>query len=428
MENMKLERLQSTVKRAYENVPHYRKAMDSIGVKPDHIKSLDDVKLLPFTTKDDLRSNYPYGMFAVPMNDVVRIHASSGTTGKPTVVGYTQKDIDTWGEVVARALVNVGTTSDDIVHVAFGYGLFTGGLGLHYGAEKLGASVVPMSGGNTRRQVTLLQDFKATILTCTPSYALHLAETAQDIGIDPASLSLRIGVFGAEPWSEGIRTEIEQKFDIQAYDIYGLSEVIGPGVACECTAKHGLHIMDDNFLPEIIDPVTGETLPPGETGELVLTSLTKEAMPVLRYRTRDITSIIPEKCVCGSTHLRIQRIAGRTDDMLIIRGVNVFPSQIETVISSIPQLVPHYLLVVDKKGPLANLEVWVEASLEAANQPKYHRELARRTEKEIFGVLGLHIPVKVVPPKTLKRSEGKAVRVADVQRLKESLVEGYQIS
>jgi phenylacetate-CoA ligase len=336
LEKVQLDRLKSTVERIHNAVPYYRAKMDEAGVSPSDINDIKDLRRLPFTTKEDLRLNYPFGLFTVPLEEVVRVHASSGTTGKPTVVGYTAKDIDTWAELMARSLACAGTHKGDMVHNAYGYGLFTGGLGAHYGVEKLGATVIPVSGGNSKRQIMLMQDFGSSVLLCTPSYALNLAEVMSDMGIDPGSLKLKVGIFGAEPWSENMKEEIEKKLKIDAVDIYGLSEIIGPGVSCECIEeKKGLHVFEDHFIPEIINPDTGEALPPGEMGELVFTTVTKEAFPVIRYRTKDLTKLISDPCSCGRTFYRMQRVTGRTDDMLIIRGVNVFPSQIEHVQSSI---------------------------------------------------------------------------------------------
>ena len=336
LEALQLQRLQKAVERVYANVPFYRKGFDAAGVKPGDIRSLDDLERLPFTTKQDMRDAYPYNLFAAPMEEIVRIHASSGTTGKPTVVGYTQKDIETWSNLMARSFVAAGAHRGDIIHNAYGYGLFTGGLGAHYGAERLGASVIPISGGNTKRQIMIMQDFGSTVLTCTPSYSLYLAEAAMEEGVDIRAMKLRVGIFGAEPWSEEMRGEIEEKLGLAAIDIYGLSEILGPGVAIECIeAKHGLHIWEDHFIPEIIDPATGKRLPAGEKGELAITTITKQGIPLIRYRTRDITSISYEPCVCGRTHARIARMSGRSDDMLIIRGVNVFPSQIESILVGI---------------------------------------------------------------------------------------------
>jgi phenylacetate-CoA ligase len=419
LEAIQLRRLRQTIERVYATVPFYRQQFDKAGVKPEDIKSLDDLRRLPFTTKQDLRDNYPFGLFAVPMENVVRIHAPSGTTGKPTVVGYTARDIQTWAELMARALSAAGATRGDIIHNAYGYGLFTGGLGVHYGAEKLGASVIPISGGNTKRQIMIMKDFGATVLTCTPSYALHLAEVAVEMGVDPKTLKLKVGVFGAEPWSEKMREEIEQKLCLTAIDIYGLSEIIGPGVSIECIeAKKGLHIFEDHFIPEIINPETGENLKPGEVGELVITTITKEAFPVIRYRTRDITFINPEPCVCGRTHVRMGRITGRSDDMLIIRGVNVFPSQIESVLMEIDEVEPHYQLIVDREGNLDTLTVLVEVGEHAfSDEVRKLQELERKIEKNIKEYLGVSARVKLVEPKTIARSEGKAQRVIDKRKI-----------
>ncbi|ROR01800.1 phenylacetate--CoA ligase family protein [Desulfosoma caldarium] len=419
LEAIQLRRLQTTLQRVYATVPFYRKRFDDVGFKPSDLKSLQDLRRVPFTTKQDLRDNYPYGLFAVPMENVVRIHASSGTTGKPTVVGYTARDIETWATLMARSLSAAGATRGDIIHNAYGYGLFTGGLGVHYGAEKLGASVIPISGGNTKRQIMIMKDFGATILTCTPSYALHLAEVAREMGVDFADLKFKAGLFGAEPWSEKMREEIERKMHLSALDIYGLSEVIGPGVAVECLeAKAGLHIFEDHFIAEIIDPNTGEVLPPGSTGELVFTSITKEAFPVIRYRTRDITSLNPEPCVCGRTFVRMNRVSGRSDDMLIIRGVNVFPSQIESVLMEIQGVEPHYQLIVDREDNLDKLTVLVEVGESAfSDKVKSLQDLEKMITKNIKEYLGVSAKVKLVEPKTIARSEGKAVRVIDNRKL-----------
>lgn len=419
LESLQLKRLKSIVKKVYQAVPYYRQKMDDSGVKPQHIKTLKDLQKLPFTTKDDLRKNYPFGLFAVPFEDVVRIHASSGTTGKPTVVGYTRKDIETWAEVMARTLSCGNVNKKDVVHNAYGYGLFTGGLGAHYGAEKIGAAVIPISGGNTKRQIMIMQDFGSTVLLCTPSYALNIADVMKEMGVDPSTLKLRVGLFGAEPWSERMREEIEKKLHLSALDIYGLSEIIGPGVASECIeAKKGLHIFEDHFLPEVINPETGEILPYGEMGELVFTTLTKEAIPVIRYRTRDLTRLIPDRCVCGRTFVRMERITGRSDDMLIIRGVNVFPSQIEHVLMSIEGVEPHYQIVVDREGALDIMEVHVEVQEEIfSDEIKNLELLSRRIEREIKDLLGISCRVKLVEPKTIERSEGKAKRVIDKRRL-----------
>ncbi len=411
---LQLQRLQATVERVYHKVPFYRQAFEKQGITPRDIRSLDDLRHLPFTVKTDLRDNYPFGLFAVPMEEVVRLHASSGTTGKPTVVGYTQNDINTWANLMARALVMAGGTKGDVVQNAYGYGLFTGGMGIHYGAELLGATVVPVSGGNTARQLMLMQDFGTTILTCTPSYALYLAEEGRNQGIDFAKLPLKAGVFGAEPWSERMRRQLEEKLHITALDIYGLSEVMGPGVAMECPVKEGMHIFEDHFIAEIIDPETGEPVPFGEQGELVITSLTKEAFPIIRYRTRDITVLNPEPCPCGRTHVRMCRVTGRTDDMLIIRGVNVFPSQVESVLLEFGETEPHYLLVVDRKGTMDDLEIWVELSNQMfSDKVRYLEDLEYRLRSRINSVLGISARIKLVEPRTIPRSEGKAKRVVD---------------
>jgi len=419
LEALQLKRLRATAERVYATVPFYRKKFDETGVKPSDIKSLKDLQRLPFTTKIDLRDNYPFGLFAVPMEQVVRIHASSGTTGKQTVVGYTRRDINTWAEVMARSLAAAGAHKNDIIHNAYGYGLFTGGLGIHYGAEKLGASVIPISGGNSKRQIIIMQDFGSTVLTCTPSYALFLAETAEEMGVDIKKLKLRVGVFGAEPWSEKMRDEIERQLNIQAIDIYGLSEVIGPGVSIECLeAKKGLHIFEDHFIPEIINPQTGEVLPYGEKGELVFTTITKEAFPLIRYRTRDISVFNPQPCQCGRTHGRMERVSGRSDDMLIIRGVNVFPSQIESVLMNIEGVEPHYLLIVDRQGTMDTLEVQVEVEEEVfSDEVKNLQMIKWKIDRDIKDLLGVTAEVKLVEPKTIQRSEGKAQRVIDKRKI-----------
>lgn len=408
------ERLVRTVERVYYNVPYYRNLMQKRNLMPEDIKGIEDLPRLPFTTKEDLRDNYPYGLFAVPLSEIVRIHASSGTTGKPTVVGYTRRDIVTWSELMARTLTCGGATKDSIIQIAYGYGLFTGGLGVHYGAERLGASVIPISGGNTKRQIMLMKDFGTTVLACTPSYALHIAETMAEMGIERDELRLKHGILGAEPWTEGLRQEIEEKLNITAIDIYGLSEIIGPGVASECLYKTGLHICEDHFIPEVIDPDTEQVLPEGSEGELVFTTITKEGIPVIRYRTRDITSLNYEPCQCGRTHVRMNKVLGRTDDMLIIRGVNVFPSQIESILIDIGETEPHYLLVIDRVGNMDNLEVWVEVSEKLfSDEIRKLEELNRRIAHEIQSTLGLTATVKLVEPKTIERSEGKAKRVID---------------
>lgn len=411
-------RLQETVRRVYENVPFYQKAFQEIGLEPGDIKSVDDLSKLPFTVKQDLRDNYPFDLFAVPKSELVRVHASSGTTGKPIVVGYTQNDINNWADLMARCFAMAGATKDDTVQIAYGYGLFTGGLGCHYGAERLGATVVPISGGNTKRQLMLMQDFGTTVLACTPSYALYLAEEAVHMGIDLPASQLRIGVFGAEPWSDNMRKELENKMGIDAYNIYGLSEVIGPGVSMECQCKNGMHINEDYFIAEVVDPETLEPLPYGQKGELVFTSLLKEAFPVIRYRTRDISVLIEEKCDCGRTFVRMERVAGRTDDMLIIRGVNVFPSQIESVLLAIGETEPHYQLVVDRKGAMDDLEIWVEVSDKMfSDEIRRLEELERKLRNEIQSVLGISAKIKLVEPRTIPRSEGKAKRIVDKREL-----------
>ncbi|MCL6613923.1 MAG: phenylacetate--CoA ligase, partial [Firmicutes bacterium] len=392
----------------------YRERFRARGIAPERIGSLTELEELPFTTKDDLRENYPFGLFAAPMDEVVRIHASSGTTGRMTVVGYTRNDVAIWAEVMARTLACAGATTRDVIQVAYGYGLFTGGLGVHYGAERIGATVVPISGGNTKRQLMVMRDFGTTILACTPSYALYMAETAREEGIDLRGLRLKAGVFGAEPWSEEMRREIQNKMGLLAIDIYGLSEIIGPGVASECEFQDGLHVNEDHFLVEVVDPATGRRLPYGEKGELVFTTLTKEAFPLLRYRTRDIGILYPEPCPCGRTLVRMSRILGRTDDMLIIRGVNVFPSQIEAVLLAIGGVEPHYQIIVDRERNLDDLEIWVEVSEGIfSDEVKRLEELERKIRAEIESTLGIHARVKLVEPKTIARSEGKAKRVID---------------
>jgi phenylacetate-CoA ligase len=411
------ERLRETVERVYYNVPYYRNKMQEAGLGPEHIQSTDDLHKLPFTTKQDLRDNYPFGLFAVPMSEIVRVHASSGTTGKPTVVGYTHRDIATWSEVMARTLTCAGANRHDFIHVAYGYGLFTGGLGIHYGGEKIGASVIPVSGGNTTRQLQLMHDFGSTVLACTPSYALFLAEAIEESGIDRKELKLRVGVFGAEPWTENMRKEIEEKLSIKAIDIYGLSEVIGPGVASECLFQQGLHISEDHFLPEIIDPRTLEVIPQGETGELVFTTITKEGLPLIRYRTRDLTRLNYDKCTCGRTMVRMEKCLGRSDDMLIIRGVNLFPSQIESVILEMSGIKPHYLLIVDRVNNLDTIELQVEVD-EAFFQDKISQlqSLRNKIQNNLESTLGLGIKVTLVEPKTIERSEGKSKRVIDKRK------------
>ncbi|MDD3717136.1 MAG: phenylacetate--CoA ligase [Actinomycetota bacterium] len=418
LDELKLERLRSTVDRLYERVPFYRDKLDAVEYRPGDIKSLKDLESLPFTTKDDLRDNYPFGLFAVPMRDIVRIHASSGTTGKSTVVGYTAGDIQVWADLVARTIVAAGGDRDDVVHVSYGYGLFTGGLGLHYGAEKLGATALPMSGGNTKRQVRMMVDFGSTILCCTPSYALNIAEVMREMGISRDSIKLKAAILGAEPWSDEMRRQIEEELRISAHDIYGLSEVVGPGVSIECEEKKGLHVFEDSFIPEIIDPGSGKVLPPGERGELVFTNINKEGLALIRYRTRDISRLFPEPCACGRTHTRMERVTGRTDDMLIIRGVNVFPSQVEIVLMQIPGLSPHYQLVVDRVENLDVLEVQVEMSAEVfSDEIKQLEVLEKRIRDEVQSYLGVGVKVRLMEPRSIQRSEGKAVRVIDKRKI-----------
>lgn len=412
------ERLHAMVERLYYNVPFYRGKFQENGIEPGDIKSIDQLKNLPFTIKQDLRDNYPFGMFAVPQTEVVRLHASSGTTGRPTVVGYTRRDLETWSEVVARSLTGAGGGKNDVLQIAYGYGLFTGGLGIHYGAEKIGAAVVPISGGNTQRQLQLMHDFGSTILACTPSYALYLAEALAEAGISTDQLKLKAGIFGAEPWTQEMRCEIEKKLNIKAIDIYGLSEIIGPGVACECKCQNGLHVYEDHFYPEVIDPETLEVLPEGQIGELVFTCFTKEALPLLRYRTRDLTQLNYEKCECGRTMVRMKKCLGRSDDMLIIRGVNVFPSQIETVLLEMSETKPHYMLFVDRINNLDVLEIWVEVEDQFfSDEIKKLEGLRKKIQHNIESVLGINATIKLVEPKTIERSEGKAKRVIDKRKL-----------
>lgn len=419
LKKIQSERLRESVERVYFNVPYYRNKMQEAGLGPEAINSIDDLHKLPFTTKHDLRENYPFGLFAVPMSEIVRIHASSGTTGKPTVVGYTRNDIATWSEVMARTLSCAGATRNDFIQIAYGYGLFTGGLGLHYGGEKIGASVIPISGGNTTRQIQLMHDFGSTVLACTPSYALFLAEAISESGINRSDLKLRVGVFGAEPWTENMRREIESKLKIKAIDIYGLSEVIGPGVASECLVQEGLHINEDHFYPEIIDPETLQVLPAGSTGELVFTTLTKEGLPLIRYRTRDLTKLNYERCRCGRTLVRMEKCLGRSDDMLIIRGVNLFPSQVESVLLEISEIKPHYLLIVDRQNNLDSLELKVEVEEEFFQDKISELEsLRQRIQNSVESSIGIGLKVTLVEPKTIERSEGKSKRVIDNRKLK----------
>ena len=415
---VQLSRLQKIVEHAYNNVEFFRNRMNENGVKPSDIKALEDIQKLPFSQKIDLRDTYPFGLCAVPMSEVVRLHASSGTTGKPIVVAYTKEDLDVWAEVMKRGLAGAGLSEKDIIQIAYGYGLFTGGLGAHYGSEALGATVVPASVGNTQRQVMLMRDFGVTGVCCTPSYFMHLIEQAKLAGIDMRDLPVRVGIFGAEPWSQGMREQLESGSGIEAFDIYGLSEIIGPGVAIECTEHQGMHVFEDHFYPEIIDPDTGEVLPDGEQGELVLTTLSKYAMPMIRYRTRDLTRIIAEPCKCGRTIRRIDRISARSDDMFIIRGVNVFPSQIESALLTVPGVTANYLIILTTEKGMDNIEVNVEMSPEAfSDQVKVLESLQRNITKAVESVIGLRIRVKLVAPQTIARSEGKAKRVLD-QRIK----------
>lgn len=419
MRALQSERLIETVKRVYEHQAPYRKKMDEIGLKPEDIKSVDDLTKLPFTVKQDLRDNYPYGLFAVDMDDIVRIHASSGTTGKQTVVGYTQNDLDMWADMVARVFTAAGADKKSIFQIAYGYGLFTGGLGAHYGAEKIGAAVVPISVGNTSRQVRTLVDFGVTHIACTPSYVIYLAETLKEMGIKKEELKLKYGIFGAEPWSDEMRKKIEDELGITAIDIYGLSEIVGPGVSFSCEENNGLHINEDNFIPEIINPETGEPMPEGELGELVFTTITKEGLPLIRYRTRDICSLSYEKCACGRTLARMSKPCGRSDDMLIIRGVNVFPSQIESVLLEMGNTSPHYLLIVDRKGALDTLEIQVELSEEsfASDEIKYVEKLGAEIKKQVESTLGIAAKITLVEPKSIERSAGKTVRVIDKRKI-----------
>lgn len=413
-EELQLKRLQVVVKRAYENVPYYRQRLEEAGVTPEDIQTLKDIEKIPFTTKSDLRDAYPFGMFAVSTDDIVEVHTTSGTTGKPTVSGYTTKDLEIWGEVVARALSMAGATKKDIVQNCYGYGLFTGGLGVHHGGQKVGCTVIPISAGNTQRQIEIIQDFKSTIITCTPSYAMYIAEVLEREGILPEDIKLKAGVFGAEMWTEEMRNEIERRLNIDALNIYGLTEIIGPGVANECMEKDGLHIFDDHFYPEIIDPQNLETLPEGENGELVLTTLTREGMPVLRFRTRDITTLRRGECECGRTHVKMDRITGRSDDMLKIRGVIVFPSQIERALLKIPGMEPHYQIIASRPHHLDELEVQVETSPALfSDEVKHVEEVRKSIEKHIHDEIGLRVNVTLVEPRSLPRSEGKAVRVID---------------
>lgn len=417
LQNLQLERLQKMLERIY-TVPFYREKFDAMGITPADIKTMEDFRKLPFTYKQDLRDNYPTGLAAAEKKDIVRLHASSGTTGKPTVVAYTQSDVDLWAEIVARAIIMAGLDKESTVQVAYGYGLFTGGLGLHYGAEKVGAVTIPASTGNTKRQIMLMQDCNSDAFCSTPSYALFLSEAMVEMGIDPKSLNLKVGIFGAEPWSEEMRSELEKRLDITALNIYGLSEISGPGVSMECMEKAGMHIAEDHFIAEIIDPETGEVLEDGQWGELVFTTITKEGMPLLRYRTRDLTRLLTEKCACGRTHARMDRIVGRSDDMLIIRGVNVFPSQIESVLLDMGETAPYYHLTVTRENNTDILEIQVEISDALfATEISGLEKLRNKIKKEIDNVLGISAKVSLVEPKTLTRFEGKAVRVTDLREI-----------
>jgi len=415
LEKLQLSRLATVLDRVYNNVPFYRERFDAIGVKPADVRSLESFRALPFTTKTEMQQSYPYKMFAAPMQDIIRVHASSGTTGQPTVVGYTRNDLETWSELIARLLVAGGVTNKDIVQVSFGYGLFTGGFGLHYGIEKVGATVIPVSSGNTDRQLQIMKEFGSTVIICTPSYAVYLGEIISDRGLND-DIRLRIGCFGAEPWTEAMRGEIENRLGISATDNYGLSEVMGPGVSYECQEKDGMHVNEDNFIAEIINPETGDVLPPGQTGELVLTTLTKEGIPIIRYRTRDITSLMPEPCACGRTFMRMSKPRGRSDDMLIIRGVNVFPSQVETVLIEMEETEPHYQLIITRDGALDALEVKVELNeTYFSDEMRIMHELENKIKNRLRNALGVSAKITLVAPRTIERSTGKAKRVIDLR-------------
>jgi len=418
LEKLQLERLKTLIARVYEKVPFYRQVFQQKGITPDSIKSLADLSKLPFTSKQDFRDNYPLGLLAVPMEQVCRVHASSGTTGKPVVAPYTANDLRMWTEVMARTLTSAGVTKNDVMQNSYGYGLFTGGLGFHYGGERVGATVIPTSTGNTKRQLMLIQDIGTSVLTCTPSYTLILAEGAKEIGLDLRTTKLRLAVCGAEPWSEQMRADIEARLPIKAMDIYGLTEIVGPGVSVECEHRCGLHIFEDNFLPEVVNPQTGERLPYGERGELVFTTLTKEAQPVVRFRTRDITALNAEPCKCGRTLVRMTKVTGRTDDMLKIRGVNVFPSQIESILLQVEGVEPQYLIIVDREHHLDDLEVWVEVSEDVfSDEMKKMESLKKKVTDELESTLGIGVKVRLVEPKSIARTEGKAKRVVDKREL-----------
>ena len=418
MSELQLQRLQAVVKRAYEYVPYYKKRFNDLNIGPEDIETLDDIVKLPFTSKTDLRDAYPFGMFAVPIDEIVEVHTTSGTTGKPTVSGYTEEDLDIWGEVMARALTMTGVHKSDKIQNSYGYGLFTGGMGVHYGGQKIGATVIPISAGNTMRQLEIMQDFETTVLTCTPSYGLYLAEVAENEGIDTGKLKLKAGCFGAEMWTEEMRQELEKRLNISAQNIYGLTEIIGPGVAMECSIKKGLHIFEDHFYPEIIDPQTMKQVPDGENGELVLTTLTREGMPVIRFRTRDITALNRDICECGRTQVKMDRITGRSDDMLKIRGVIVFPSQIEKALLKIDGLEPQYQIIVTRPHHLDEIEVMVETSPALfSDEVKHVEEIKKNIENKIHNEIGLRVNISLVEPKSLPRSEGKAVRVIDKRNL-----------
>jgi phenylacetate-CoA ligase len=418
LQKLQLERLKHQVSYAYQKVPFYRNRFQEMGITPDDINSLEDVTRLPFTNKNDFRDHYPHGLMAVPLSQVVRVHASSGTTGKPIIAPYTAHDIDTWANLIARNLDSAGVHQGDVIQNAYGYGLFTGGLGYHYGGEKIGATVIPSSVGNTKRQLMLIQDLGTTTLACTPSYALILAETAQELGIDLAATKLRVAICGAEPWTEKMRAEIEAKLGITAIDNYGLTELVGPGVSCECHCRQGMHIWEDHFLSELVDPASGEPLPYGEQGELVLTTLTKEALPVIRFRTHDLVTLYSEECGCGRNFIRMSKVCGRTDDMLIIRGVNVFPTQIESALLSIDGVEPHYQIIVDRERHLDELEIRVEVSDNIfSDEVRVLKEMEEKVRREMNSVLGIATRINLVEPRTITRTEGKAKRVIDRREL-----------